>query len=160
MGTDVIEEFYKMRHKFVVVSNDNTTVLSWVKHRERILYIDDDPADDEVLIRAGIDKAKGLVSALGEDPENLFVVLSARQLNSKLRIVSQAVDRSSIPKLRKAGADIASNSMHAVRSESTAHRLLRELGNAVLEGECIYTDDSPIGSATNNVFEYLEDQGC
>jgi voltage-gated potassium channel len=105
MGTDVIEEFYKMRHKFVVVSNDNTTVLSWVKHRERILYIDDDPADDEVLIRAGIDKAKGLVSALGEDPENLFVVLSARQLNPKLRIVSQVVDRSSIPKLRKAGAD-------------------------------------------------------
>ncbi len=61
--------------------------------------------DDEVLKDAKIYKAKYLISALPEDADNLFIVLSARQMNKDLKIISRASKPSSYRKLRLAGAD-------------------------------------------------------
>lgn len=64
-----------------------------------------DPAKDEVLITAGIQRAAGLVACTDTDKENLVVTLTARQLNPTLRIVTRVVEVEGEPKLRKVGAD-------------------------------------------------------
>jgi voltage-gated potassium channel len=59
---------------------------------------------DETLVEAGIERAQGLASCLPDDADNLYVVLTARSLNPKLRIVSRAVEETAEPKLIRAGA--------------------------------------------------------
>ncbi len=74
--------------------------------RERgVLVHHGDATDDETLTEAGIHRARGIVSTLDDDKTNLFVVVTARQTNPKLRIVTKAVGPSTAAKLRRAGAD-------------------------------------------------------
>ena len=70
-----------------------------------ILNVQGDGTTDEVLISAGIKKASNLITALPSDADNLFVVLSARQLNEDCTIISRASKESSYSKLKIAGAD-------------------------------------------------------
>ena len=62
-------------------------------------------ADDRALEEAGLVRAKALVASLHDDRDNLFVVLSARAMNEKLRIVSKADDLPTAAKLKRAGAN-------------------------------------------------------
>ena len=69
------------------------------------LFVKGDATDDFVLLKAGLKNATALITALPKDADNLFVVLSARELNPKLKIISRASSYSSMRKLRIAGAD-------------------------------------------------------
>ena len=69
-----------------------------------ILYVEGDGTDDETLNEAGIKNAKSLITALPSDADNLFVVLSARQINKDFTIISRASSESSFKKLKIAGA--------------------------------------------------------
>ena len=69
------------------------------------LSVKGDATTDEALIKAGIEGADNLITALPSDADNLFVVLSARQLNANCRIISRASNQSSYSKLKIAGAD-------------------------------------------------------
>jgi len=71
------------------------------------LVIHGDGSSDEVLRQAGVERAKGLVSAIDSDAHNVYVTLTARSLNPNLFIVGRAGDQSVIPKLIQAGADRA-----------------------------------------------------
>src|SRR5438445_2778122 len=64
-----------------------------------------DPTHDETLRSAGILRAKGLLSALATDADNLFVILSAKTLNPKMTVVTRASEEEAEQKLRRAGAD-------------------------------------------------------
>ncbi len=64
-----------------------------------------DATHDEVLLEAGIERARGVISALTDDKDNLFVTVTARALNPTLRIVAKAIDVKADAKLRRAGAD-------------------------------------------------------
>lgn len=70
----------------------------------RTLFVVGDAADDDVLLRAGIERAAGLVAATGDDATNLFVALSAHTLRLDLPIVARANDPATEPKLIRAGA--------------------------------------------------------
>ncbi len=70
-----------------------------------MLYIKGDATSDEALLAAGIDRASSLITTLPSDADNLYVVLSARQLNSECTIVSRASIDTSYKKLKIAGAD-------------------------------------------------------
>lgn len=70
----------------------------------RTLFVLGDAADDDVLLRAGVERAAGLVAATGDDATNLFVALSAHTLNLALPIVARANDPATEPKLIRAGA--------------------------------------------------------
>lgn len=74
-------------------------------HEESVPHIFGNANEDEVLREAGIDNANTLISALPSDADNLFVVLSARQINNSLRIISRASQETSYNKLKLAGAD-------------------------------------------------------
>lgn len=72
----------------------------------KVLALEGDPAEDAVLIRAGIARARGLFLSLPTDEENLFVTISARNLAPKLRIVAKGIEVNADKKIAKAGADI------------------------------------------------------
>lgn len=62
-------------------------------------------SEEAILNKANISKAKGLISALPSDAENVYTVLTARQMNEDLFIVSRAINKNATGKLKKAGAD-------------------------------------------------------
>jgi voltage-gated potassium channel len=64
-----------------------------------------DATSEEVLKGAGIERAKGIVCAVSSDPDNLYITLTARDLNKDLRIVSRANDEAAMDRLLRAGAD-------------------------------------------------------
>jgi voltage-gated potassium channel len=102
-GREVALEFKRSNFRFVVVDIDPEG--SQLARDETILFVKGDAVNDEVLLETNIEHARGLVSVLPDDEANVFVVLSARQLNPDLMIVSQASDERTIGKLMKAGAN-------------------------------------------------------
>jgi voltage-gated potassium channel len=70
-----------------------------------LIFFTGDATEDWVLRKAGIDKARALITALPDDADNVFIVLTARSINNNIRIISRASKQSSIEKLKKAGAD-------------------------------------------------------
>jgi voltage-gated potassium channel len=103
IGTRVIREIARRGHEFVVVEADESIA-------ERLLALGylvlmGDATNDDVLHGAGIDRAKGLVTAVSSDPDNLYITLTARDLNKDLVIVARANDESAVKRLQKAGAN-------------------------------------------------------
>lgn len=101
MGKIVAAELKDKGVDFIVIDN-NPDAFREVKN---LLYIEGDATRDECLLKAGVDRAKALVSVLSSDAENLFVVLSAREMNKDIFIVTRAIDESSHGKFNTAGAD-------------------------------------------------------
>lgn len=102
----IIENFAQSKEKFIVIDSDRNNI-EFLKREfgEDLLYIDSNPNRDEILLEAGIEKAKSLVSVLPTDAENLFVSLSAKGLNNKCIVISRAMDYNNESKFHKAGAD-------------------------------------------------------
>ncbi len=72
---------------------------------EGYLVLKGDATNEEVLKTSGIERARGIVCAVSSDPENLYITLTARDLNRDIYIVSRANEESVIPRLTRAGAD-------------------------------------------------------
>lgn len=105
-GSQACKQLYDRRIPFVVIEKDDS-IFSKLQQDENILYIHGDATDDRVLEKARIFNAKALISTLDQDTNNLFVVLSARNLNKNLHIISRASEEGSDKKLYIAGADNA-----------------------------------------------------
>ena len=91
--------------KFVVVENNDDLIEKEIAKKEGLLYIKGDATDDDTLLSAGIKNAKALITALPEDADNVFIVLSARSLSNTIQIISRSSNPGAATKLRKAGAD-------------------------------------------------------
>lgn len=105
-GIHVIEELRTIGTPFVVVDMDGDRLARLMDEGySSLLYVVGDAAEDHVLEHAGIMRARGVVAALHDDRSNLFVTLTARALNPKLRIVAKAVEHGAGPKILRAGAD-------------------------------------------------------
>jgi voltage-gated potassium channel len=120
MGKIICRELREKNIKFVIVEKQPEL------HQENrdLLIFPGDATKDEVLKELGIEKAKGLVSVLPTDAENLFVVLSARGLNSNLFIVVRAGEEGSEKKLVRAGADKVVSPYH-IGGLRIAHTVLK-----------------------------------
>jgi voltage-gated potassium channel len=103
VGRQVAREFARDDVPFVVVDQGPGITEECVA--EGYLALLGEASDDDVLERAGVRRARGLVAAVDSDAENVFVVLSARKLNPKLNIVARASSDESAAKLEMAGAD-------------------------------------------------------
>lgn len=90
---------------FVVIDNDEAHFSEWLEDHENLVYVLGDALDDDTLLKAGIKKAKALLLTLPADADNVFAVLSARHLNPHLQIITRAGLKSSIVKMKTAGAD-------------------------------------------------------
>ena len=79
-------------------------------HREAaradgVVYIEGHASDDEVLIQAGIARAAAVIACVDSDAENIFIALSARELNSTIRVIARASADDAEHKLIRAGAN-------------------------------------------------------
>ena len=103
-ATEVVLELAKQNIDFVVVeqSHDKSRLLA---ENLGCLYVEGDATDDAVLMEAGIDRAASLVITLPDDSDNIFIVITARQINPSLRIICRANHEVDESKLRRAGAD-------------------------------------------------------
>ena len=103
MGRIICEELSEKGIPLVVLENNDDTL----DELERIGYpfLKADATVDEELIAAGIERASGLVSVVTDDAQNVFIVLTARGLNPKLRIVARSAAEESVKKLVRAGAN-------------------------------------------------------
>ncbi len=104
-GEEIAHHFIGHKIDFVIIEINEAKMDRFKHNGEKLLYIIDDATHDEVLIKARITTAKALISALPDDADNLFTVISARQLNDSMTIISRASDPRSEHKLKKAGAD-------------------------------------------------------
>lgn len=101
-GNQAAERLKVYNRPFVVIEKNKEVIE---KFEDEILFVEGDANEDDTLIEAGIDRAQYLITAMPDDAANLFVVLSARQLNKNLFIISRASQITSQKKLRLAGAD-------------------------------------------------------
>ncbi|HKJ07003.1 MAG TPA: potassium channel protein [Flavobacteriaceae bacterium] len=101
-GKQAVKTLQKFKMPCVVIEKDKELIEEL--ERNNILYIEADATADEALSEAALDKAKSLITALPSDADNLFVVLSARQMNKDFTIISRASNESSYNKLKIAGA--------------------------------------------------------
>ncbi|MEO2052289.1 potassium channel family protein [Flagellimonas beolgyonensis] len=101
-GMQAAEKLMAYKKPFVVIEKDKEIIE---RHGEEVLFVEGDANEDEVLLQAGIERAQYLITAVPDDAANLFIVLSARQLNKSLFIISRASQVTSLKKLEFAGAD-------------------------------------------------------
>lgn len=101
-GQQAAHKLKAYKKPFVVIEKDKEVIEA---HEGEVLFVEGDVNEDEVLLEAGIERAQYFVTALPDDALNLFVVLSARQLNRDLFIISRASQATSIKKLEFAGAN-------------------------------------------------------
>jgi voltage-gated potassium channel len=102
VGEAVADQFKSDKAKFVVIENDPENQAR--AEGASLLLVRGDASSDEVLEVAGVKRAKGLVSAVGSDAGNIFIVLSARVLNPHLFIIARAASQDAVSKLVRAGA--------------------------------------------------------
>lgn len=99
----IIKKFIDENLDFVVVT-DNRKVLDDYSHHD-ILVVEGNSTEESVLEQCGIEKAKGLVSALDSEVDNIVTVLTARNLNKNIYIIANAITKSGSEKLLKVGAN-------------------------------------------------------
>lgn len=137
-GSQAAEKLISHRQKFVVVDNDSLRIEQ-LRESKRCLFVNGDATLDDTLEAAGITRAKALISSLSSDADNLYVVLSARQKNSNLTIISRASHDESFNKLKIAGADnvIMPNKIGGAHMASlvTTPDVVEFLDHITLEGD-------------------------
>lgn len=119
MGRIIARELKSERVKFIVIEKNPI-----VHEKEEAFVIIGDATEDELLKEVGIERAKGLMSVLPTDAENLYVVLSAKGLNPNLFIVARAGEEGSEQKLIRAGADRVISPYH-IGGLRIAHTVLK-----------------------------------
>ena len=107
----------------LVVVEKNPDLIP-VMDEDGVLYLVGDAADEANLLKAGIRRARGLVAALATDTDNVFLVLSARQLAPELNIIARASQEGAKNKLYAAGANSV-ESPYEMGAASMAHRIIR-----------------------------------
>jgi voltage-gated potassium channel len=103
MGRLVCREFAKQKTPFVVIEREEELLEDF--NIPPGIPLHGDATSDEVLKRAGIERARALVTVAASDADNLYITMSARLLNENLFIVARAEDAGSDQKLRRAGAN-------------------------------------------------------
>lgn len=102
IGNLICKEFQAKPLPFVVVEKDPELCAKLAE--EGVLFVQGDATDDETLETAGIRRAKGLITAVTSDTENVYITLTARGLNPSLFILARSGEEGSELKLRRAGA--------------------------------------------------------
>jgi voltage-gated potassium channel len=119
VGRRVAKEFRASDVRYVVLDFSEAALDAARENDD--LFIEGDGTEDEDLIKAGIDRARGLVASSDSDADNLYITLSARDRRPDLAIVARASDEDAEKKLKLAGAD------RVVTPYSTAGRVMANL---------------------------------
>lgn len=130
VGLRVAEEFRSAGVPFVVI--DPSPAAAAAARERGAPALEESATDDDALQRAGIARARGLVACVDSDAENLYIVLSARELNPSLLIVARASSEDAATKLRRGGADRVVTP-YAIAGRELATLVIRPQVSAFLE---------------------------
>jgi voltage-gated potassium channel len=166
-GVCIAQELLRTGIDFVVIERDPERIEDLSKLGD-VLHIRGDATDDETLIEAGIDRAAGLAATLTSEKDNLFLTLTARQLNPSIRIVARGLDEGVNRKLRKAGADatVSPTIIGGLRMASELIRpsvvsfldtMLRDVTSTIRFEEMRITSDSGFANQTIRSTKLRED---
>lgn len=155
-GRSVIERFQVSNAPFVVIDHNEEKIERL--QEEGVLALQGDASHEELLNSAMIENAVGLIACLSTDADNVFTVLTARQLNPNLYIVARAIERNTHAKLKKAGANntISPNELGGIRMAALLLKpavvafldVLTHVGDVVLDLEEIVV--SPASTILGN----------
>ena len=146
----------------VVIEKDQELIP--IMDKDKVLYLSGDATDEVNLLKAGIQRAKGLIAALATDTANVFLVLTARQLNPDLFIIARASQKESKSKLKAAGANRV-ESPYDMGAASMAQRIIRPTVTNFLDlafahrRKDIQMEEIPVNSSSNLVNVMLKDSG-
>lgn len=104
VGRSVAKEFDNSGVAYVIVESDAARA-KWALDRN-VLLVTGDATREDVLHKAGVERARGLVAAVSGDAQNIYITLTARELNPNLKIVARAAEEAAEKSLRRAGADL------------------------------------------------------
>lgn len=102
-GKQATQKLLAYNRPFVIIEKDEEVIDRFSDDKN--LFILGNAIEDEILLKAGIKKASTLICATPNDADNLFIVLSARQMNKNLKIITRASEETSYKKLKLGGAD-------------------------------------------------------
>lgn len=143
---------------------DKNRDLAPIMDADGILYMNGNSAEESILLKCGIRRARGLVAALATDTDNVFLVLTARQLNPDLFILARAGSQEAKAKLRAAGADIV-ESPYDMGAISMAQRILRPTVTSFInlavgyQRQDIQMEEIPVNTASRLTDVMLKDSG-
>jgi len=104
-GREIIQYFDRQNQTYVIIEQSEEAIKKVSDTAQHLLWVIGDATDDKILQQANITHAKSIIAATGDDSENMFIVLSARQLHPKIDIISRAIAKRSEKKMFLAGAD-------------------------------------------------------
>jgi len=138
--------------------------ISHIMDEDGVLYITGDASDETILIKAGIKRAKSLIAVLATDIDNVFLVLTARQLNPDLYIIARASHEEAKSKLQAAGANKV-ESPYEIGAISMAQRILHPTVTNFLDQafdykrKDIHMEEMFVSASSNLVNVMLKDSG-
>jgi voltage-gated potassium channel len=104
-GREAALELKRQDQAFIIIEKSEETIEEFLAHHEGILVIQGDATQEDILEKAEIEKASGLISTLSTDAENVYITLTARTLSPRIQIIARASNESTISKLKRAGAN-------------------------------------------------------
>ncbi len=162
IGRQIVRDLQARGERYVVIERNSAVEESLLEHR--VPHIIGDATQDEILERAGVSRARGLVSALDADADNVLTVLTARELSPALLIVARANSELIEPKLRRAGADrmvtpeaIGGHRLALALLRPAVHDLFSRLFNP---GEAPDVDVGQLTIRKDSLFEGRTIAGC
>ena len=105
VGAYIVKELSSTQRPYVIVDNDKAKADKIIGGLKNELFVEGDATDNDTLTRAGINEALGLFAVTGDDNENLVISLTAKTLNSRIKVVAACNDVKNMEKIKKAGAD-------------------------------------------------------
>jgi voltage-gated potassium channel len=105
VGHNIAHELEATNRHFVAIDEDRERLEEYREKNPGLLYLHGDASDDDMLLAADIEDARGLFAITGDDSRNLMIVITAKQLKPTIRVVARCSEQRNIEKMRKAGAD-------------------------------------------------------
>jgi voltage-gated potassium channel len=105
VGLHIIGELQATKRPYVVIDINRNNLEKTLHAFQDVTFIEGDATDNDTLIKAGIDKTKGLFAVADDDNQNLVISLTAKQLKPGIRVIAQCNEIQNSEKMKKAGAD-------------------------------------------------------
>jgi voltage-gated potassium channel len=105
VGSAVHKELLRRNQTAIIIEKDKSIVEKELWEEPGVLAIPGDATDEDVMMDAGMDKARGVIITTGDDVDNLFITLTARELRDDIWIVTRASKKVNIKRLKHAGAN-------------------------------------------------------
>ncbi|UII22455.1 potassium channel family protein [Fulvivirga ligni] len=102
-GAMACEELHKAQKDFVIIERDNEVIDAFPEEK-KYAFISGNATLDEVLLEAGLERASTVITALPSDADNVFITLTAKELNPTINVIAKAAETNSEKKLYRAGA--------------------------------------------------------